>query len=59
MALYQDSGGEKRKYKLENFDKCSFKVPLERSETVDPLDPLHSGREVTGKGSSDTPTRKS
>ena len=38
-ALYQDSE-KKRKYKLEDFDKCSFKVLLARSETEDLLDLL-------------------
>ena len=40
MALYQDSKKKKKKYKLEDFDKCSFKVLLARSETEDPLDLL-------------------
>ena len=31
---------KERKYKLEDFDKCSFKVLLARSETEDPLDLL-------------------
>ena len=39
MALYQDSE-KKKKYKLEDCDKCSFKVLLARSETEDPLDLL-------------------
>ena len=39
IALYQDSKKE-RKYKLEEFDKCSFKVLLARSEAEDPLDLL-------------------
>ena len=38
MALYQDSR-KKGKYKLEDFDKCSSKILLARSET-DPLDCL-------------------
>ena len=42
MALYQDSR-KKGKYKLEDFDKCSSKILLARSETEDPLDlPLTS-----------------
>ena len=39
MALYQDSE-KKGKYKLEDFDKCSSKILLARSETEDPLDLL-------------------
>ena len=39
MALYQDSG-KKGKHKLEDFDKCSSKILLARSETEDPLDLL-------------------
>ena len=39
MALYQDSE-KKRKCKLEDFDKGSFKVLLARSEPEDPLDLL-------------------
>ena len=38
-ALYQDSG-EKGKYKLEDFEKCSSKILSARSETEDPLDLL-------------------
>ena len=38
MALYQDSE-KKGKYKLEDFDKCSSKILLARSET-DPFDLL-------------------
>ena len=49
-----------RKYKLEDFDKCSFKVLLARSETEDPLDLLltpstlaetSQGKEVQTPGS--------
>ena len=36
VALYQDSE-KKGKYKLEDFDKCSFKVLLGRSEEENPL----------------------
>ena len=39
MALYQDSEKE-GKYKLEDFDKCSSKILLAKSETEDPLDRL-------------------
>ena len=39
IALYQYSQ-KKRKYKLEEFDKCPFKVLLARSEAEDPLDLL-------------------
>ena len=39
IALYQDSKKE-RKYKLEEFDKCSCKFLLARSEAEDPLDLL-------------------
>ena len=39
MALYQDSEKE-GKYKLEDFDKCSSKILLAKSETEDPLDSL-------------------
>ena len=39
MALYQESG-KKGKHKLEDFDKCSSKILLARSETEDPLDLL-------------------
>ena len=39
MAFCQDSE-KKGKYKFEDFDKCSSKILLARSETEDPLDLL-------------------
>ena len=50
MALYQDSE-KKGKYKLEDFDKCSSKILLARSETnlLDHLLTSSASAEVMGK----------
>lgn len=48
MALYQDSG-KKGKHKLEDFDKCSSKILLARSETEDPLDLLLTPSTLTDR----------